>query len=165
MVALRDGEQLAYQVSVRSSQDEADGMGVYAEQAAGNPETQLEQGSSSSNVMGSADGPVDSRGMLPVTGEEGPSVWNSQQNESQQGKDHIDAAEFVQKQVGKKFYTEWKEGRVGPQVIGQRFGYYILGTFASMWENEKRSHGARSAGKSQCGSGGCQPNGGYAVGK
>ena len=123
MVALRDGEQLAYQVSVRSPHVEREDKGVYVEQA------EEHMASEAARSSGQASDP----------GEEAGQVTEEDREQSQTGKDHIDVAEFVASPLGKKFYEEWKAGRAGSQIIGQRFGYGVLGAFASMWEDEKEA--------------------------
>ena len=123
MVALRDGEQLAYQVSVRSVREEPEEQGVYAEQATEHMATEM--------ASSSGEGP----GLRPAA-----AVGQENQGETAlQDKSHIDVPEFIASPLGQKFYEEWKAGRVGPQIIGQRFGYGVLGAYASMWEDEKEA--------------------------
>ena len=123
MVALRDGEQLAYQVSVRSTNVEQGDKGVYAERAEEHMASEMARSSS--------------EGAAPHS--ESVQGAEEQDGRDQQGKDHIDVQEFVASPLGRKFYEEWKTGRVGPQIIGQRFGYGALGAYASMWEDEKEA--------------------------
>ena len=121
MVALRDGEQLAYQVSVRSPLMEPEDKGIYVQQAEEHVVSTAARGSGQS----SAPGP------------EASGVADEGDETGCQDKDHIDVEEFVASPLGKKFYEEWKAGRAGPQIIGRRFGYGVLGAYASMWESEK----------------------------
>ena len=37
--------------------------------------------------------------------------------------------EVMETELAKKFYKEWREGRVMCRLIGQRFGYGVLGRF------------------------------------
>ena len=123
MIALRDGEQLAYQVSVRSPFMEKEDKGVYVQQA--------EEHMASTEARGS--------GQVTTPDAEASDMVDEGDEVGCQDKDHIDVEEFVASPLGKKFYEEWKEGRVGPQIIGRRFGYGVLGAYASMWENEKEA--------------------------
>ena len=123
MVALRDGAQLAYQVSVRSVREELEEKGVYVEQAEEHMATEMASSS------GEGANPRPEAGVHP----------EEQEETNRQNKSHIDVQEFIAAPLGQKFYVEWKTGMVGPQVIGQRFGYGVLGAYASMWEDEKEA--------------------------
>ena len=128
MVALRDGEQLLYQVGMRSPiMEEEEGMGAYAAEAVSSMDN-AGAGSSCTeppNLQGEdAEGRSGSEGV-----EEG----------NQADKSHIDAEEFANSPLGQKFYAEWKQGRVSPALIGQRFGYHVLGKFASLLEDEREA--------------------------
>ena len=123
LVPVRDGEQLAYEVRVQPSTPQSE-MGAYAEEAlrgqAMNEGDAQDQGgqsagasSSTSPLMGNAN---ENEGMLDLQ------IWSTQQQTGRQDKGHIDPEEFAATPIGKKFYQEWKAGRVGPQVIGSRFG-------------------------------------------
>ena len=121
-IALRDGEQLVYQVGVRTPvATEREAMGVYAAEATD---------SLHSEGAGSSTDPP--RHLRPASDEGGDR--SAQMN---QDKTHIDAEEFAATPLGQKFYGEWKKGVVGPALIGQRFGYHVLGKFASMLEDER----------------------------
>ena len=122
LVALRDGEQLAYQVSVRTPMaSDAEAMGAYAAEAV-HATTEMASSSEGPGMQPEGHGAVMAQGEQPVSGED---------------KSHIDAEEFVASPLGVKFYKEWKSGLVGPAIIGQRFGYHVLGKYASMLEDEK----------------------------
>ena len=131
LVALRDGEQLVYQVSVRTPVvNEEAAMGAYAEEAVGN-----------------ADGRASSSGGRgKPTDIDSAADWPLEDDGRDDDKSHIDAEEFVASPLGIKFYREWKHGMVSPAVIGQRFGYHVLGKYASMLEDEKEAEEQRRVG-------------------
>ena len=123
---VRDGEQLVHQVGVRSPIVEEDaGMGAYAAEAVSSMD---HAGAGSSNAE------------PPNLQDEGAEDRPGGMEEDNQGdKSHIDAEEFASSPLGQKFYAEWKQGKVSPALIGQRFGYHVLGKFASLLEDEKEA--------------------------
>ena len=73
-------------------------------------------------------------GLLPVTGEEAPEMWDEH---DQSVVRNFSAEEFMETPLGSRFYNEWKRGLVTDNLIGRRFGYAVLGRFYGQrdWEN------------------------------
>ena len=150
LVALRDGEQLVYQVSVRTPVvNEAETLGAYAEEAV---EAAAERASSS----GDKGTPTETDGALME-----PCDRPLEGDDKDDDKSHIDAEEFVASPLGVKFYREWKHGMVSPAVIGQRFGYHVLGKYASVLEDEKEAAEQRQVGATEAAAG--SASGGFAA--
>ena len=118
MVALRDGEQLVYQVSVVKAEEDEQLQGAYVAQLQPDLEAGTARGS------GSTAGPQESDAEQP-------------QEDVPHSMDHVSGPDFAQTDYGRKCYEDWKAGRASSAQIGKRFGFHILGTFASMLEDEK----------------------------
>ena len=92
---------------------------------------------------------------LPVTGEIAPGMWS--EVDCSMPKDFT-AEEFMATELAEKFFKLWKQGQVTDCLVGQRFGYGVLGKFYSRqdWEDgvfddlepegEPRSHDASAEG-------------------
>ena len=126
MVALRDGEKLAYQVSVLKAQEDEQLQGAYVAQLHQGGETGTARGS------GSTEGPHEAD-------------EEQQQDDVPHSMDHVTGPNFAQTDYGRKCYEDWKAGRASSAQIGRRFGFHILGTFASMLEDEKETMEAAQA--------------------
>ena len=70
----------------------------------------------------------DDASALPVTGWKPAPVLGEENDLSRLAKD-FDAVEFVRSPLGVKFFREWLQGRVTCRLVGQRFGYQVLGKF------------------------------------
>ena len=77
---------------------------------------------------------VINRSTLPVTGWEGSPVLEDDGAESKD----IDVETFVLCPVGIKFYKGWLQGKISCRLIGQRFGYGVLGKFYAIKDESER---------------------------
>ena len=136
LVPLRDGEQLSYAVRVQSANVQEDEDEEPHPEAASStwqtpslaPETTVDRD------HGEAGG--DGRSTLPVTGWESAPVMDMEEQELL-AKD-LDVATFVQRPLGIRFYKDWLEGKVTCRLIGQRFGYGVLGKFYAIRDESAR---------------------------
>ena len=140
LFGLRDGERLAYSVNVMQNEDEAaDVDGVGDPDAASSqdvppplaPDAQLEIGTADRG--GDEETSRRARATLPVTGEEAPDMWPDCNTSVPK---NFSVEDFVQAPIGKKFFALWREGKVIDRLVGQRFGYGVLGRFYGQrdWE-------------------------------
>ena len=106
-VPVGDGEHLAYEVRVQPKREAP--VGVYVDEAMQDPTARA----SSSNAA------------------------EEEQEDERESRGYVDPVEFSETSVGQMYYREWKAGRVGPRAIDLRFGFGVLGRFASMREDER----------------------------
>ena len=127
VVPLTEGEQLTYTVKVQpAAQDEeetghpeAAPSGLHALESVPHEQVQTQEDERDLEAL-AVDGST-----LPVTGWESAPVL---ENQTWPSKD-LDVLEFVQTPLGIRFYREWVRGLVTCRLIGQRFGYGVLGKF------------------------------------
>ena len=72
--------------------------------------------------------------LLPVTGLAAPDMWG---NANQSRAHDLSVEDFLATPLAGKFYNAWKNGEVKDGLIGERFGYGVLGGFEGKrdWEN------------------------------
>ena len=136
LVPLRDGEQLSYSVRVQPATEDTD----EAPHPDAAPSGLSQQGQAPGNLLEAQDDERDWEGpasmdnsMLPVTGWTSAPVLEDQSTPSKE----LDVVEFVLCPLGLRFYREWVKGKVTCRLIGQRFGYGVLGKFFAIREEAK----------------------------
>ena len=70
---------------------------------------------------------------LPVTGRSAADMWEA---ENRSVDKDIVVDDFMATELAKRFYELWKAGRVTDRLVGQRFGYGVLGRYYSqrLWD-------------------------------
>ena len=134
LVPLREGEQLSYAVRVRPANVQEDAEEEPHPEAASSslhvpaliPSAAVETDQEEESHGG--------RSTLPVTGWESAPVMEEQELLAKD----LDVATFVQCPIGIRFYKDWLAGRVTCRLIGQRFGYGVLGKFFAIKEESVR---------------------------
>ena len=123
LVGVNEGEYLAYSVSVRPYTDEDDAADPQAASSGthGGADglANIAEGEGGQAEAGSAD-------LLPVTGEGTPTMWAAE--DRSQDKDIL-VDDFMETPLADRFFQAWASGQVSDRLIGQRFGYGVLGRF------------------------------------
>ena len=123
LVGVNEGEYLAYSVSVRPYTDEDDTADPQAASSGthGGADglANIAEGEGGQVEAGSAD-------LLPVTGEGTPAMWAAE--DRSQDKDIL-VDDFMETPLADRFFQAWASGQVSDRLIGQRFGYGVLGRF------------------------------------
>ena len=128
LVGVKEGEYLAYSVSVHQYANDED-----------TPDPQAaSSGGPTAGTRGSEEGHDDvaetdvgrfeagSVGTLPVTGETAPAMWDEADRSSIKD---FSVDDFMETPLAAKFFRAWAQGQVSDRLIGQRFGYGVLGRF------------------------------------
>ena len=134
LVGLRDGEYLAYSVSVNRCEDDTDAPDPNAASSGGGASAVVAMNEETNEESETEHRHPEGEGLLPVTGEDTPDVWNAV-NRSRPRDFSVD--DFMQTALADKFYQAWKKGEVTDNLIGRRFGYGVLGGFYGRrgWES------------------------------
>ena len=136
LVAVNDGEYLAYSISVNRYETEQEDAGDPTATSSGDvraADVVQEEEDQEAATEREAENDTD-EGLLPVTGESAPTMW-SQPNLSRVRDFSVD--DFMQTPLAEKFYRAWRSREVTDSLIGRRFGYGVLGRFYSKkdWDN------------------------------
>ena len=125
LVGLRDGEALAYSVSVQPQQvDEDDEPNPTAASSGEGASHEPDEDMRGCSSMEGAEPQQD--GLLPVTGEDAPTMWNQPNWSDIKG---FSVDDFMETPLASQFYVAWRKGEVTDSLIGRRFGYGVLGRF------------------------------------
>ena len=134
LVGLKDGEYLAYSISVhRHGEEDTEDYDPTAA-CSGDTCASEGQGEEDEEVEIAASAAEASDALLPVTGEAAPEMW-SQQDLSNVKDFSVD--DFMETALAERFFHMWKMGEVSDGLIGRRFGYGVLGRFYGRkdWES------------------------------
>ena len=133
LFGLGQGERLSYAVNIMQNMDddeddERDPTAAASDDALlpGSPPEPRTEDDGEDDRMANAR-------VLPVTGEEAPDLWS--EVDTSVDKDIV-VDDFMATSLAAKFYEQWKTGQVTDRLIGQRFGYGVLGRFYSqrLWD-------------------------------
>ena len=126
LVGLGPGERLSYSVSVVQDEEEMERDPTATSSAAGEaPAPDDAQGEAPGNTA-----EEEARSTLLVTGEKPPDMWDEAKTSV------ANVNDFMQTPLATRFYEYWKQGTVTDRLVGQRFGYGVLGRFYSrrLWD-------------------------------
>ena len=130
LVGLGHGERLSYSVSVVQDAE--------SEEDTERDPTAASSACDEGREEGTDDAPLaaatrEAETTLPVTGEKPADMWDAENTSV--AKD-MDVDDFMQTPLATKFYGYWRQGTVTDRLVGQRFGYGVLGRFYSqrLWD-------------------------------
>ena len=132
LVGLGQGERLSYTVSVTADEgcdDDLEGDPTATSSTAG-PQQLHDQEQASEGMVREDE---NAKATLPVTGEQPDDMWDENVSVNKD----INVEDFMQTPLAGKFYAFWRKGTVTDRLIGQRFGYGVLGRFYSkkLWDD------------------------------
>ena len=133
LVGLGQGERLSYSVSVITDEELEEDMERDPTATSSASGHQPEEGDEHKAAR-EEQSEKEAKDTLPVTGEHPDDMW--EEEDVSVAKD-ISVDDFMQTQLAAKFYACWKQGAVTDRLIGQRFGYGVLGRFYSnrLWDD------------------------------
>ena len=126
LVGLKEGEFLAYSVSVHRYDEDAEAPDPHAASSGGDAAAVGTEGVDGIEADVSDGGAADEEGLLPVTGEAAPDMWSVEDHSRPR---NFSVDDFTQTALAEKFYQGWKNKEITDNLIGRRFGYGVLGGF------------------------------------
>ena len=129
LLSLGPGERLSYSVSVIP--DATEEIEDASDPTAASSGPAGDTGTQAGGSVGA--GQPEGAATLPVTGESPVDMWD--ETDLSVAKD-LDVEDFMLSEIAARFYQYWKDGVVTDRLVGQRFGYGVLGRFYSnrLWE-------------------------------
>ena len=129
LVGLGSGERLSYSVSVVQDAESEDDLEKDPTATSSERREEVDKDTTDASRAEAAE----AEATLPVTGEQPAAMWNEEN--ASVAKD-IDVDDFMCTPLAEKFYGFWRQGTVTDRLVGQRFGYGVLGRFYSqrLWD-------------------------------